>query len=113
MSYTVNITETAKCDLRDIAVNIAQAACDINTGIEFADRIERHFETLKDFPYSGSFPQDDEIRARGYRFLIYEDYLVFYTVNEQSKSVYIVAAFNAKKDYIRVMRNFMKSNPIS
>lgn len=112
MIYSINVTETAKCDLREIAVNIAKVACDVNIGLDFVNRIERHFMTLKDFPYAGSFPQDDVIRARGYRFLIYEDYLVFYTVNEQSKIVYIDAVFNAKADYTRVMRNFIECKPL-
>ena len=105
MIYSINVTETAKCDLREIAVGIAKAACDIAVGLNFVNRIERHFMTLKDFPYAGSFPQDDIIRARGYRFLVYDDYLVFYTVNEQLQTVYIDAVFNAKADYTRVMRN--------
>ena len=44
--------------------------------------------------------------------MIYDDYLVFYTVNESDRTVYIVAAFNAKADYTRVMRNFMRKSPI-
>lgn len=110
MSYTIQVTDTARCDLKNIAVRIAEAACDLSIGLNFVDRIEKHFQTLEAYPYTGSFPQDDEIRAHGYRFLIYEDYLVFYTVNEQAKTVYIVAAFNAKEDYTRVMRNFMRRN---
>lgn len=109
MNYTIAVTDTAKCDLKNIAINIAKAACDINTGINFVDKIERHLQALTNFPYSGSLPQDDELRTRGYRFLIYEDYLTFYTVNDRTKTIHIVAVFNAKEDYTRVMRNFTHS----
>jgi len=112
VSYTVQVTDTASCDLKKIAVDIATSACDISVGLDFVERIRDRLGTLSDYPYAGSLPQDDELRTHGYRFLIYDDYLVFYTVNESDRTVYIVAAFNAKADYTRVMRNFMRKKPI-
>lgn len=43
----------------------------------------------------------------GYRFLVYKDYLTFYTVDKEKASVHILTVFNGKKDYMRVMGRYL------
>ena len=37
---------------------------------------------------------------------MYKDYLSFYMVDKENALVHVMAVFNGKKDYIRVMRKF-------
>lgn len=107
MSYRILFTVTAKQDLRDIALNIADISKDKNTAVDFVNQMQKKCEQLIDFPESGALPNDRVLRSLGYRFLIYKDYLMFYTVEHESNTVYIQAAFNAKRDYTRALKKML------
>ncbi len=108
MSYTVVITDTAKQDLRDIAIWIAEQAKDIDIAKCFVNELRERCKKLDKFPSTGSFPGDRVLKSAGFRFVTHKDYLVFYLIDEESKTVNVMAIFNAKKDYMRVMRNFIQ-----
>lgn len=107
MSYQVLFTETAKRDLRDIAFNIADISKNADIAVDFVNEMQKKCEQLIDFPDSGALPNDRVLRSLGYRFLIYKDYLMFYTVDHDSETVYIQAAFNAKRDYTRALKKML------
>ena len=105
MKYSILFTDTAKADLRDIALYIAEQSQSVDIAVRFVNEIQAHCEKLQDFPLMGAFPKDHLLKSLGYRFLVKDDYLICYTVSEEKSSVYIVAIFNAKKDYTRILRN--------
>ena len=107
MSYQVLFTVTAKQDFRDIALNIADVSQNIDIAVNFVNEMQKKCDQLIDFPESGALPNDRVLRSLGYRFLIYKDYLMFYTVDQESETVYIQAAFNAKRDYIRALKKML------
>ena len=86
MSYQVRITETAKQDLR-----------------ELRDQCNR----LMDFPQGGALAKDRILRSFDFRYILHKDYLIFYSIDEAQKIVSVLAIFNSKKDYLRVMRKFI------
>ena len=45
--------------------------------------------------------------SAGYRFLVHKDYLIFYNYEKAENTAYILAVFNAKRDYMRVMKKFL------
>ena len=45
--------------------------------------------------------------SNGYRFLIHDNYLMFYYYVKEENTVYVNAVFNAKQDYTRVMKKFI------
>ena len=63
-------------------------------------------KVLETFPEGGALPRDRVLKSAGYRFLVYKDYLSFYMVDKENALVHVMAVFNGKKDYIRVMRKF-------
>lgn len=103
MSYKIEFTQTAKEDLRDIALYIAEESKEISIALRFVEKLQNSVEQLKSFPLSGACPKDRVLCSFGYRFLVHKDYLTFYTVDEEKKTVYIEAVFNSKKDYTRVL----------
>jgi len=107
MSYQVLFTVTAKQDLREIALNIADVSQNIDIAVNFVNEMQKKCDQLIDFPESGALPNDRVLRSLGYRFLIYKDYLMFYTVDHERETVYIQAAFNAKRDYTRVLKKML------
>ena len=107
MSYQVLFTVTAKQDLREIALNIADISKNKDIAVNFVNEMQKKCDQLIDFPESGALPNDRVLRSLGYRFLIYKDYLMFYTVDHDSETVYIQAAFNAKRDYTRALKKML------
>lgn len=107
MSYTVKMTDTAKQDLREIAFWIAEQSKDIEIAKQFVSELKKECKKLDTFPNSGAFPKDHILRSAGYRYIVYKECLIFYLVDEDAKMVNVMAIFNAKKDYMRVMRKYI------
>lgn len=107
MSYRVKISDTAKQDLREIAFYIAEQAKDKEIAKKFVNELRAECNRLETFPEAGAMPKDRILRSAGYKYIIYKDYLIFYTIQEDLSEVDVLAIFNAKKDYMRVMRKFI------
>lgn len=107
MKYSIEFTDTAKCDLRNIALYVAEEAKDKEIAKSFVKELKEKCEYLEEFPLSGAFPKDRLLIALGYRFLVHKEYLIFYTADEPNAKVYINAIFNAKRDYTRILKKLI------
>jgi len=108
MSFKIKFTDTAKDDLRNIATYIAEQSGEKSIAIKFVGDLREKTKILEAFPESGSIPDDRVMKSMGYRFLVHKDYLIFYRYESSEETSYILAIFNAKRDYTRVMRIFLK-----
>ena len=107
MKYSLNITDTAKSDLREIAIYIAEQSQSKDVALKFLDELLACCNRLIDFPQSGAYPKDYVLKNLGYRYLVHGDYLVFYTLDDNAYIANIVAIFNSKKDYMRVLKTLI------
>lgn len=107
MNCKIVFTDTARSDLQDVALHIADLVQDRNTAIRFVKELQEYSKILEQFPESGALPKDRVLRSSGYRFLVYKNYLLFYTYNKDANTAYITAVFNGKRDYMRVMRKYL------
>lgn len=107
MKYSIKFTETAKSDLRDIAVYIVEESKDKSIAENFVRKLIERCSLLEDFPQSGALPKDRVLISGGYRFIVYDEYLACYIVDDASLTVYVQAVFNAKKDYTRVLKKML------
>lgn len=105
MNCKVVFTDTAKSDLRDIAVYLADLSKDKNLAIRFVRELQGKTRILEQFPESGTIPRDRVLKSSGYRFLVYKDY--FYLYEKEANTAYVMAIFNGKRDYMRVMKKFL------
>ena len=104
MSWQVIMTDTAKCDLREIALWIYDQSGEPDTAVSFVAALRDKCRILESQPESGAVPKDYVLKSLGYRYLIYKHYLVFYQTEPSDKRVYIHAFFNEKPDCFRYMR---------
>lgn len=107
MNFKVKFTDTAKEDLRNIATYIADQSKDSRVAIHFVNELRAKTKILEMFPESGAMPSDRVMRAAEYRFLVHKEYLIFYHYEHKESTSYILAVFNAKRDYTRVMRKII------
>ena len=107
MNDQVRFTETAKNNLREIALYIADQSRDPAIAKGFVLELRDVCHRLKDFPGQGSLPKDRILKSMGYRYLSHKGYLIFYLTDEHEHVVDIMAIFHEKQDYIRVMRKYI------
>ncbi len=103
-SWRVIMTDTAKNDLREIALGILEVSGDADTAVSFVTELREQCDILETLPESGAVPKDYVLRALGYRFLVYKHYLIFYVTDTDGHQVSIHAFFHEKQDYFRYMR---------
>ena len=108
MNFKIKFTDTAKEDLRNIATYIADQTKEKKIAINFVNELREKTKILETFPESGAIPDDRIMKNFGYRFLVHKEYLIFYHYIPKDSTSYILAIFNAKRDYTRVLRKFVK-----
>ncbi len=97
MRYKVATLETAYEDLREIKKYLARFYP--STVRKFVDLYKKQRSKLRDYPYSCSIYNDDS----DYRGLIVGDYLAFYIVNEDNKTVEIHRILHGSRDINRYL----------
>lgn len=107
MNCKVKFTDTAKADLREIALYIAEQAKDKELATRFINKLREQCKILETVPECGALPKDRILISNGYRFLVHDNYLIFYYYSQAENTVYITAIFNARRDYMRVMKKYI------
>ncbi|MCI7731730.1 MAG: type II toxin-antitoxin system RelE/ParE family toxin [Solobacterium sp.] len=107
MNYRVVITDTAKQDLREIAIPLANQAKDTDAAKKFVSELTDKCKKLEALPNGGALPKDRVLLSTGYRYISHKNYLIFYLVDETEKTLRIMAIFNEKKGHIRVMPKYI------
>ena len=104
MKWNVLMTDTAKDNLREIALYLYDQSGDAEIAASFVMELQEQCLALESFPERGAIPKDYVLKALGYRYLTYKHYLIFYMTDVKTQSVSIHAFFNEKADYFRHMR---------
>ena len=73
----IRLLRLAEEDLIDIVTYIAAERPSAAEAL--ASRVEKDLRLLADNPHLGRIPDDEELTRLGYRNLVIEDYLAFYT----------------------------------
>ena len=97
--YEILRTDKAQDQLRDIIYYIADNSGSVDTALKYLDKIEEAMKRLNEFPYSGSIPRYSILKKQGYRVVIVKRHLIFYKVNEETKTVIIYAIVDGRTEY--------------
>src|SRR3989337_2091496 len=93
--YQVRLLSIAEEDFTEV---ISFIAADNPTAADaVADKIEKNLELLSVNPNLGRTPREEEIRNLGYRYLIVQNYLIFYTIEE--KIIFIHRILHGARNY--------------
>jgi toxin ParE1/3/4 len=88
VTHSVRVLRRAQRDLQEIYDHIVREA-PLRAG-PFIDKLLAAIEALATMPARGAKPRDPVLRARGYRFLVHDPYLIFYKVKGREARVYRV-----------------------
>ena len=93
--YQVRLLSIAEEDFAEIVSFIA--ADNQKAAMNLANNIENNLKLLALNPKLGRIPRDVDIRKLGYRYLIVQNYLIFYKV--ENKSILIHRILHGARDY--------------
>ena len=94
-NYQVRLLTVAEEDLTEIITYIAlENPIAANT---IADKIEKNLLSLAENPHLGRIPRDEEIKNLGYRYLIVQNYILFYTI--EKTTIWIHRVLHSSRDY--------------
>jgi toxin ParE1/3/4 len=93
--YQVRLLRIAEEDFTEIVTYIGND--NIKAANELANMLEINFELLSNNPLLGRIPRDEEIKNMGYRYLIVQNYLIFYSIEE--KSILIHRIIHGARNY--------------
>jgi toxin ParE1/3/4 len=93
--YRVLFLSIAEEDFTEI---ISYVAADNPSAADaIANKIEKNLELLSDNPNMGRIPREEEIRNLGYRYLIVQNYLIFYTL--EKGTIFIHRILHSARNY--------------
>lgn len=97
--YSVRLLKIAEDDLYDI---VSYIAVENKTASELiAARIEKALTQLAVIPYLGRIPNEEELAQLGYRFIVIQNYLIFYTVKKHTVLVHRI--IHGARDYFELL----------
>jgi len=84
--YPVRLLSTAEQDLQSLLSYVA--ADNVTAALSLTDRIERKLTALGTHPRLGRIPNDEQLAKLDYRFVVVDNYLIFYKILVKSVLVY-------------------------
>jgi len=93
--YQIRLLSIAEEDFTEIVSYIASDNPKAAEAI--ANKIENNLELLSRNPNLGRIPREEEIRKLGYRYLVVQNYLIFYTI--EVKTIWIHRILHGARNY--------------
>lgn len=98
-TYKIQISDTAEKDLSEILDYISIRLQEPVVALNLLHRIQKEILSLHRMPERYRLVTDDYLAARGFRMLRVENYLVFYTVDQEYSMVNIVRVLYGKREW--------------
>lgn len=103
MPYRIERTDKANDQIHDIVMYRVELTGRMEAGLALLELLEESINRLSEFPEMGAPPRYAALRARGYRVLIVDRFLVFYKVERESKLVMVYAVVDGRRDYLNLI----------
>jgi toxin ParE1/3/4 len=97
--YAIRLLRAAEEDLRGIITYIALD--NSSAAAAFADKIENRLSSLTSYPLLGKIPDEDELANMGYRFLVVQNYLIFYTI--EKRVIWVHRIMHGARNYMSLI----------
>ena len=103
--YFVNITDIAE---EEILATVRYISNELKAPIaanNLLDEIEKHEENLSKSPNMYPTVPDEYLAAKGLKFVIIKNYLMFFTVEEKEKTVNVIRFMYGRRDWKNILAN--------
>ena len=104
MRYIFHYTETAANDLNETADYIDHILLNPSATDNLLDKLDEELGHLKEHPQAHAIVDDPFLKAQGIRFVVVNNYLAFYIIDENNHIVHIIRFLYGKRDWISVLK---------
>lgn len=73
------------------------------TAIQVKENIQNSISNLMNHPYMGAKPKIIALNDSDFRMLILEKLIIFYTVVEETKTIYLISILDQRQDYVNIL----------
>ena len=101
--YRIEFSGKAKRDMLDIHAYIAGNLQEPGTADRLLDRIEAGIQTLGYMPLRYAIEQSEHLKLKDMRKMLVDNYLVFFTVDEEQNTVFIIRVLYARRDWMNLL----------
>ena len=101
--YRLRVVPKAAEDLDAIYGYIFNTLSAAKTANDLFEQIEKATMRLAVFPFSGSYVLEEPLRAKGYRKVVVDNYLIFYLADEAEKQVVIMRVLFGASKYLDIL----------
>ena len=101
--YRINITDTAKQDIRDVGRFIADELQEPVIAVKTIYAILDAIDTLEHMPDRISFVKDKRLAAQGIRPLYVKNYTIFFSIEKSPNIVSIVRVLYSHRDWASII----------
>ena len=101
-TYTIIPTEKFNKELHQQILYIAMQFSK-ETAIQVKENIQNSISNLMNHPYMGAKPKIRALNDSDFRMLILEKLIIFYTVVEKSKTIYLISILDQRQDYVNIL----------
>lgn len=109
MSYNLRITKKAEDDLNAAADYIEFTLLNPQAADDLIDKADKELSSLTETPQIHRLVDDPFLNVLGIRFILVNNYMAFFLINEEEKTVYIIRFLYGKRNWIQIL----KAEPIS
>lgn len=104
MIYSIQITNAAEKDIRSAIDYIDNILLNPSAADDLLSEIEEKINELAVFPKKHQTVDDPVLKTWGIRFLVINNYLAFYTVDDESTTVNIIRFLYGKRNWSVILR---------
>jgi len=101
--YRIELSDKAKRDMLGIHAYIANNLDEPNTADSVLDRLDSGIQTLGFMPMRYGLERNEHLKRKGFRKILIDNYLVFYTVNENTNTVFVIRVLYARRDWVNLL----------
>ena len=101
--YSIHITQSAINDLIEVSNYIEFTLFNPKAAADLLDEAQSAFQALETNPERHAIIDDPFLSAHGFRLLIIKNYLAFYLIDDNSKSVHIVRFLYSRQNWTEIL----------
>ena len=101
--YSLNITDIAEEDILSTARYIANSLKAPVAANNLLDEIEKLQDILENTPNIYPFVKDEYLAEKGIKFVMVKNYILFYTVNEDERTVTVIRFLHSRRDWKTIL----------
>lgn len=102
-SYKIQITEPTENDLRGAGLYISNQLLKPSTTKKAVNKISESIIKLVELPLHNALVSDERLSLQRVRRILIDNYIVFYMVTEETKTVTILRILNNRRDWINLL----------